>query len=591
MDSPVSLSEEDFTSDLYDDNSPEGYLSEAGKRRYITLVATIAVAYFLLQMFLPQVIMYAMNPQLLPGRMKVETLQLDRTVRYGDQFVVPVMQLAFATPSYALRFVDEDGTWEKAGDVPIPADVQSLVVDGTSIWIVSTGSVSHWVDEKLTTIYPSMTLTPSARAFVSDGRLRVLDVGPNGYWRCLNYVNGQWVMAGWLRMPDSASPNFPGTTIPMVMPRADQLRVVMQGDIPVLVYSDGEDLWRIDGLPLTDQDPGLSTAGPISALLPANQSVWSKYPLAWNSPLAWQVVADDSDLLIAAASRGGGINQQVALYRWTAEGTVEVVATLPSVFLEKLQLLSSESADVTLLVDTFPPGGMRSFQLVGGAFQEGIALGNNLLFPVLGENFWRSYLIIMGVSLVLPLTFLVLMHSLMIAQRQRRYAFAHQEVRLASLGRRAVARTLDGLLFSIPYIPVWVWLLQNYDLEKLFQQLTADLLGSLKIILIAVAAVFAYALCYMILMGVLQGIWGCTPGKWVCGLRVIRSNFRPIGILRGIARELLMVVDTQLNYLVGVLLIAFLVKCQRLGDLVADSIVVDAATVPRQKLESETVAS
>lgn len=588
MDSPVSLTDDDFDADLYEDDTPEGYLSEAAKGRYITLVATVAVAYFLLQMFLPQIIMYSMNPQMLPGRMKIENLQLARTVRYGDQYVVPVMQLAMATPSYVLRFVGEDGKWVKEGDVRVPEDVQSLVVDGTSIWIVSAGSVSHWGDEQLTTIYPSTPLTPAAHAFLHAGRLRVVDVGPSGYWRCLDYIDGQWVIAGWLIMPETASPNFPGTTVPMVMPRSDQLRVVLQGDTPMLVYSDGKALWRASGLPLTDVDPGQTAAGAVSALHPANADLWSKCSLAWLPQLPWQVAAGEDGLLIATASRGGNINYQVALSRWTLAGTVETVATSSGMFLEKLQLLADEQHGVTLLVDSFPPGGMRTFQLVGSEFQEGNALGNNVLFPMFGENFWQMYLILMAVSMTLPLAFLITMHYLMLKHRQPRYAFGHGQVRLASLGRRAVARTLDGLLFSLPYIPVWIWVFQTYDLEKLFQQFTADLIGSLKTILIVVAAALAYGLIYIILMGVMQGVWGCTPGKWLCRLRVIRTNFQPVGVLRGIARELLMLVDTQFNYLVGVLMIALLVKCQRLGDLVADSIVVEAASVPQRHVEAAT---
>lgn len=578
MNTPVPLTDDDFHADFYDD-APEGYLSLAGKNRYITLVSCVAVAYFLLQMFLPQVIMYSMNPQLLPGRMKVETLQLDRAVSYGHQVVVPVMQLAMATPSYVLRFVNDDGSWVKAGDLRVPDDVQSIVVDESSLWIVSTNSVSHWADEKLTTIYPSMPLTPSAQAFLQDGRLRVVDVGPSGYWRCLDYVEGQWVVAGWLIMPETAVATFPGTTVPMVLPRTDQLRVVMWENQPTLVYFDGKALWRTDGIPLTDRDPALADAGPITALHPANVLEWSKFPQTLATPTAWQASAAADGLFIAMFSRGSGIQHQITLYRWLADGTLETVTTAPALVLEKLQLLSNEMHEVTLLVDTFPPGGLRAYQLVAGELQLAYAMGNNLMFPMFGENFWQTYLLMTGISMTLPLIFLITTHYLMLQHRQPRYAFGQGQARLASLGRRAIARTLDSLLFSLPYIPLWIWIIQSFDLEKLIQQFTADFFGSIKTLLLIFAAALAYALIYMVAMGIMQGVWGITPGKWVCHIRVIRTNFQPVGVLRGIARELLMFVDTQFNYLVGVLMIAFLVKCQRLGDLVADSIVVETASL------------
>jgi uncharacterized RDD family membrane protein YckC len=83
----------------------------------------------------------------------------------------------------------------------------------------------------------------------------------------------------------------------------------------------------------------------------------------------------------------------------------------------------------------------------------------------------------------------------------------------------------------------------------------------------------------------LTGWGGWTPGKLVMGIRVCRSSLGKPGLFRGLVRELLLMVDGFFNFLVGVLLIAFTVKWQRVGDLAADTIVVDARSLAAAREE------
>ncbi|MBI1347393.1 hypothetical protein GC163_14030 [bacterium] len=584
METPVALSDDDFEDDFLED-APEGYLSEAAKNRFVGIVASIGVAYFILQIFLPQMIMYAMNPKMMPGRMVMETLQLSQAISYGEQFVVPVMQLSGTRPGYALRFINADGSFQKEGDIKLPSDVQSLVIDadGTSLWIVSSNCVSHWVNEQLTTIYPSTPISPSASAFLHDGQLRVIDAGPKGSWRCLDYVNGQWVVTGWLIMPPASAV----TTTPALptLPRTDKLQVVMQDNVPWVIYSNGTQLWRTRGLLLTDSDPEAAADEPVSALMPVNTGPWELLPLNWKSYTDWRVLLENDRMLIAAVN-GRGINNQIQLFHWDLTGQAGQVTTSSGLFFEHFQILADSNQTATVLIDTFPPGGLRTLVLEGSTLVDGISVGNTSLFPMFGENFLETYSIVWGVSLALPLVFVATIHGIMLYHRQRRYAFGHGRVQLATLGRRSIARALDTMLFWLPLIPVGVWVAQYVEVDKLFQKFTADVMGSMKTILLVFVVFFVYSIAYTVIMGAMQGLWGLTPGKWLCGLRVIRTNFERITILRGIARELLMMIDAQFQFIVGVLMIAFLVKCQRLGDLVADSIVVEASSLVDLKPEA-----
>ena len=76
---------------------------------------------------------------------------------------------------------------------------------------------------------------------------------------------------------------------------------------------------------------------------------------------------------------------------------------------------------------------------------------------------------------------------------------------------------------------------------------------------------------------VTQAKWEITPGKWLCRLRTVRTSLRPCGFARSLAREIVFFVDCG-NFICwtpGILSIALTDHRQRLGDLVADTIVVE----------------
>lgn len=104
--------------------------------------------------------------------------------------------------------------------------------------------------------------------------------------------------------------------------------------------------------------------------------------------------------------------------------------------------------------------------------------------------------------------------------------------------------------------------------------------------------------CLFVLMWaypiVFEARWGATPGKYLLGLRVLAGNGAPLGWGAACVRNLLRVVDLlPLGYCAGALCSLFDPRSRRLGDLVADSLVVHrpqpatapgASAVPAQPL-------
>ncbi len=72
-----------------------------------------------------------------------------------------------------------------------------------------------------------------------------------------------------------------------------------------------------------------------------------------------------------------------------------------------------------------------------------------------------------------------------------------------------------------------------------------------------------------------EGLYGRSPGKIVLGIRVLTTSGRPIGWRAAALRNLLRAADAlPIGYLVGLVSMALTSRFQRLGDLVANTMVV-----------------
>lgn len=93
-------------------------------------------------------------------------------------------------------------------------------------------------------------------------------------------------------------------------------------------------------------------------------------------------------------------------------------------------------------------------------------------------------------------------------------------------------------------------------------------LGSLFVLVgLAVSIVYGF---------LLEGMYGYKPGKYLMGLVVVKSDGSNCTIGASIIRNLLLIVDQlPFLYLVGIALIFLTDRNQRVGDLVADTVVVE----------------
>ena len=166
------------------------------------------------------------------------------------------------------------------------------------------------------------------------------------------------------------------------------------------------------------------------------------------------------------------------------------------------------------------------------------------------------------------------------------YSFGTQTVRLASLGQRALARIIDlSLLAILSYFVAksmlskvnWFEIAESINLKFAHPDISRiNQTLYVEAIIITVASLF---------LVVIQGIWGITPGKWLCGLRTLRTTLRPCGIARSLVREVLLAIDSTylLWWIPGSLAIGLTERRQRIGDLLGDTIVVTSKSMKSER--------
>lgn len=186
-------------------------------------------------------------------------------------------------------------------------------------------------------------------------------------------------------------------------------------------------------------------------------------------------------------------------------------------------------------------------------------------------------------------------------QRPAEYSFGSQTVLLSTGLRRGIARAIDlsvplSLIacacFADPNAIGW-WRETQSKFDYLDWDVKAMLTAPRIWIEFGLPTWFEFyftllsvPLCWFplllaIVFFIAQTAWqartGFTFGKWLMGIRVVQTTLRPCGTARSFLREILLLIDSVLllSWVPGVMVMLATKRRQRLGDLLADTIVVD----------------
>lgn len=522
-----------------------------------------------------------------------------------------------------LRFADlKTGQIRKTETMQEPLYRNSLISDGKRLWGI--GATSVYESDRTTSIthYPKRLIEPATDkiffyvfSFIYEGNLAFINRDSNDVDQLFVLVEGEWKVIGQLAGPEaySALPiherksrsvlagilvsNRPASEFIRVLNVNGQYHLFQTVELTQISYRTGFDFVATQ-----------SVDDPVSALAPANVTGWS--------PLEYKQAARLGTLEYIEATRLGS-TATIGDQLFSAHHNEIVRIILPNEtskafqfeslvqfkdlwqFNDKRQkaLVSEPGSNAAYLLVRSQAGDIDVYPFDGKQLQPRVCRIDGAGADLLR---WMMGILLQLVAVVVIGTILLIWGADWLTKRaeQSTYSLGHQTVSLARLGRRSLARLFDLALILAPLAIHAVWLISHASTESIvmslgsilfpdqYQGLRDEIVRFLPNLAPLVPAA-ASALIVASAFAFSAGNWGVTPGKWLCCIRVVRTNLRSCGVARSLLRELLLWLDTPLllTAIPGVMCQLVTQNRQRIGDLLADTIVIDAAATSRTETD------
>lgn len=512
---------------------------------------------------------------------------VEHAVMWNDKLCVPQMELTFFNPGamgHSLVLVDLKTNESRTIKTRIPPGTLKLVPDGDVLWCLNGSNVYRVQGDAVTTTPTGTTLTSVESAFLYKGTLAVLEesLTPGTIVGTSNYHLLVWTGSGWrddgrvlLPVPidvsdvDSAADSEASNAV-IGFNGPVEIRVLNAQGKTHLFCSDGVTILTTDQIDIIPADT-------VSALAPENASTQVPNWTHVGSHGEFEVGVDRDGVLVFEHDVKGGIGTmrtEMAVSRMV-DGEWKRTRTLDQAgFLIQSQIVSDGTT----------------------AWVVGMGLGNKLVLWNLSDvNAPETKLPVMAgatfeklsqrvqnftwwVGFPVVILYGLLASWLMASCRSSRYEFGNATVELASMNRRLLAKLVDWMCLGLPIMILqWVTIgtpsdLQEWMLDK-FARLDVTVI---RLFVLLMLAGLLYCLTVVVALGLMEGRWGISPGKWLLGIRVVRTTLRPCGFFRAVVREIMLLPDFMIcfGWVPGAICVGMTVCWQRMGDLVGDTIVI-----------------
>ncbi|MEI8020267.1 MAG: RDD family protein [Schlesneria sp.] len=565
---------------------------------YILMVLALVGTTFLMQIAIPLGLYYAMYGSVNPGDLITTSApEYAHVALWKGRIWHSALTVgpSFNGKANLKSFDPATGTSTESS-IGIPSPTSGLLADGDRLWAISPNSVVRIEGEKGTEFKPKALLSRPCDPFLYEGKVAVIDMTKSGTPKLLVLEDNEWVEIGtvlaplrltWTTVDGKQVLTRPSTASPL----SSQLN-----DIKVIAHNGQFHLFLADGS-IVAYRTGLELATP-SALAPDNVdtavdlSDLKNWEVA--CPATVRIGLRGKDLF-----KAGLVDGQPVVITTTSSTTVPFQASslvgyrrIDGVWQKTAEQQTpgmTELMTVTDGIKTYVGGQsmvqtLRMHEVIGNEIHPTGAVVKAPVHPL--QQPMKRF-VLMGQCIYWPLLLLLALGLswLMSTYRESSYQFGLTTIELASITRRGIARVIDYFVYVIPlYFFAMAFGMSSQDqveqnMDKMFDfsqggmllQLIWVILGSLliQIFILVVTSLF-------------QGYWGVTLGKWICGIRTVKTTLRPCGFLRSLLREILILVDTLFTWtwVPAVLCIAFTSCQQRLGDLAADTIVIRKPKIP-----------
>ncbi len=533
-------------------DSFRGYVSEASKRRFTLVAGLLGALFFLAQFALPFLLMFLVMMPMMVGQ-ALSTTDLDHTALWQGElwFVERTTKMNLSDPEHSptLHFLGHRRLSDLSMAGPaLPLDVSTeeaspeLLPIGDRLWLLDGDRISYYAGGAVTRLRDSKRPRRASKAFAFKGRPAVVSLGTPAKLATLSV--------------DGARAEWMARDLPLDLPgdagALQSLQAVEAGGSLYLVAE------------LCTEEPELCSL----RYRKVEENAWAPLVEDACSCSTWTLVAIGDAPAVISSERQKGRENELAIVTITSSGPRLERLEIAKERLGWRRWRALPHSNRLLLLSEGMPGDLHLTEIADGRVVR--ATGRRGSFPFGAGMMWFM-LIPQLLPMLLSLTLALVLTWQMRRHRVQEYLFAGTRRAFASLWQRALAQLIDlvplGAGFALPGVFLWRLFSDPESVVERGPMFPLWILG-----LFAAAALCG--LLVLVVYSYFEGRFGKTPGKWLLRIRVLGTDLQPCGFGRALLRNLLTFVDGFFNFLVGVLLVALTENWQRLGDLVARTIVV-----------------
>jgi len=534
-----------------------GYVSEESKKKFTITVGILGAVFFFLQILIPFIAMLVFLPFFFSSVFSFETYDFSGAAVYDNHFYffarntgpagdkVPRELVRLDLSSIPMKERPQSG-WRRFFGLSRgePAEIEKVIevagenprvlADAEGLLVISRSQTWRLDDGKLVPILTYPPLGDISRPFLYHGMPAVLEGRPGGISLAV-LESGQWKRTPIALEQEADFREVEGT-----------LAVVTVNDTQHVFWKVGEVIFHRTGLPLE-----------------ATEQSGNEWESVASVKCRWQSTVLDSKPALFV--RENDYLQGFVLEKDQWRRFLDAPLNMP---LNSFFILPSPDGAVRIAVQSFPLS-LEIYSIEGNKLVANLRIGNDFPFP---PAFFVFILIANMISFLVPLILVVVISGLMQTYRVTTYSFAGRAAPYASLVRRALAQAVDGLIMLAGGLPLFVQSFRLFDFDETATMTNPGIFMVRFMMLLLLF--FVWPLVLLIVFSVTEGRWGITPGKWLVGIKVTGMDLKPCGFWRALLRNVLKVVDSFFNFMVGILIISFTKDWQRVGDLAARTIVV-----------------
>jgi uncharacterized RDD family membrane protein YckC len=518
---------------------PRGFHSARARDRLNLWVGILSACFLLAQIALPLGAMFLIasrsttrDPFGVQSAQVGETVFSDGAIYYLEE---PVSRSSTSKRHSTLQMLRWDDRSDPKSVAPAFLENPRLLASDR-VWIISPENVRYYRDGRLTVMNVDQRLGNISNPFLYRGLPAVLEERP-GRMALIVLRGGRWEIERFFQLgPENEEYSM-----------IEDLRVVSIGDDLHLFLLFGDTVFYRKGIPEQPEEEWESWE-PVCA----SETSWTTVAIQ-GEPAVFRLGTEEWRRRVEGYRRQDG--------KWRSFSDVGIPGNA-----EELGVAVPPPGEKWILVLRPGEGRVRFLEVEGSKILRTRRVGA-ITFPKRQFAYlWGGFLVGNQVSLW---AFVAIVSCLVQSWRRPEYRSSQGSAIHASVLRRAAAGVLDSILLSLPPLIV---LGVIYRRPTGVEWFSSDPRFAVAIFALVLGGL-AWWVVSLVLISFLQGKWGWSPGQYLVRIRALGTDLRPCGFGRGLVRNLLLFLDGYFSYLVGVVTVAVTENRQRVGDLLAKTVV------------------